>query len=102
MRNPDAGRKCDGSPAGYELGCDGPKQARLAAAVGAHDPQPLARLHLKAEPIDDVAGSIGDGELVHFEHRHGESKSTGVLGINRQTGRSSILSRNLTRSKEPR
>ena len=52
---------------------------RLAGAVGAEQPDDLARIDLEIDAIDDATASVSFHQAANFEQRHRASSMTGEV-----------------------
>src|SRR5207302_8170205 len=82
----DAGGQGDASPARAQLAGYRPKDARLAAAIGAHNADPLTRLDLERHLGLDLGRPVGDAESLNSNHRHCRRSVSG-MGIKPASGR---------------
>jgi hypothetical protein len=72
VSHPDARTEGHGPAPWRDLSRDRPKDARLAAPVGAHDADPLPGLDLEGDVGEDLRRPIGDAKRFDSNYRHGK------------------------------
>src|SRR5438270_564355 len=82
---PRARRQGQGPSGRRELARDRPQQARLAAAVGADDPEPLTRLDLEGQRREHLRGAVHQGQVFDAEQRHATKVYGGIAASQPET-----------------